>query len=191
VLAPLLLVVLASSAACGRASSTDLPTMRVVDLARTFDGAEHRPPAGFAVVLHEENGIERPSIVAPVPSRASWSLPLPRHGLFHAFLAMDPGGRPGAVVRFRLGISDGRVYEDLTGWTLTDARGWTELRADLSAFAGVKWSLFYRPDWIRWRLVLATDPAGPVPAHAIWGSPEILTDVDASREYLTRRIRVP
>jgi len=176
--------------ACRR-SSDDQQPLRVVDLTRTFAGAEHRPAGGFDLAAYEANGIARPSLVMPVPARATWSLPLPRHGLFRAFVTIDTGGKPGAAVRFRLGISDDRVYEELTGSTLTDGRGWTEFRADLSAFAGIKWSLFYRPDLIRWRLVLATDQAGPVPARAVWGSPEIVTDVASSREYSARRQHFP
>jgi hypothetical protein len=90
-------------------------------------------------------------------------------------------------VRVRLGISDNRVYEGLAEHTLNPGTGWTEFRTDLSAYAGIKASLFYRPDRITWRLVLSTDRVGPAPATAVLGSPEILTDVSSAKEYLTRR----
>ena len=161
-----------------------------MDLTRTLGTAEQRPAGGFELAAHEADGLTRPSIVMPVPARATWSLPMPRHGLFHAFLTVDSAGHPsagaGAVARFRLGISDAHVYEELAS-AIPAGTGWTELRVDLSAYAGRKWSLFYRPDRITWRLVLATDAVGPGPVRAVWGSPEILTDPSSGQEYLIRR----
>src|SRR5689334_2776840 len=104
--------------------SADQPTLPVVDLTRTFAGTDHRPAQGFEVTAYEADGIARPSIVMPVPARAIWMMPLPRHGLFRAFVTTasvtpgDTSGKPGASVRFRLGISDDRVFEDLTECTL-------------------------------------------------------------------------
>jgi hypothetical protein len=190
--------------ACQRAPES--VAFQAVDLTRTLGAAEHRPSAGFDLTAHVADGVARPSIVMPVPARAIWSMPLPRHGLFHAFVAIDTTGAPPApaapakastAVRFRLGISDARVYEELTDRTVTapssstaGAPGWTELRADLSPYAGIKWSLFYRPDRITWRLVLATDAVGGGPVRAVWGSPEILTDMASAQEYEVRRRRV-
>jgi hypothetical protein len=188
ILLPLLLPPLV--AGCG--PRPDAVSFTAVDLTRTLSGAERRPSTGFDVAVHVADGQPRSSIVMPVPARATWSLPLPRHGLFRAFVAVDPAGTPGTAVRFRLGISDNRVYEALADRTVTVERGWTELRADLSAYAGIKWSLFYRPDRIVWRLVLSTDALGPVPTRAMWGSPEILTDPSSAQEYMTRlRVRTP
>lgn len=161
-----------------------------MDLTRAFPGTERRPTAGFDLVIHVADGLARPSIVMPVPARATWSLPLPRRARFLAFVAVDPAGGPATAVRFRLGVSDNRVYEGLAERTLTVERGWTELSADLSAYAGFKWSLFYRPDRIVWRIVLSTNAVGHAPARAIWGSPEILTDVSSAREYNVRRRQV-
>jgi hypothetical protein len=125
--------------------------------------------------------------VAPVPSRFTCALPLPRRGRFHAFLALAaPAGAPEASARFRIGISDGRVYEGLTEKVLTTgADRWIDIETDLSAYAGWKWSLFYRPDRITWRLVLAADALSGAPS-AVWGQPEILSDSPAAREYLVR-----
>ena len=83
------------------------------------------------------------------------------------------------------------IYEPLTQVVLSpDARGWTDLRADLSAYAGRKWSLFYRPDRIVWRLVLAADAIDTAPATVLWGEPQIETDTESAREYAARRQRM-
>jgi hypothetical protein len=186
------IVLLLFAAGCGHPPAA--VAFRAVELTHIYDRAQRRPAAGFDLTVHVADGIARPSIVMPVPARAIWSLPLPRRGVFRAFVAIDPAGAgagtPATAVRFRLGVGDARVYEGLADCTLTGERGWTEFRADLSAFAGIKWSLFYRPDRIAWRIVLATDVVGGGPTRAVWGSPEILTDIPSAREYATRRLRV-
>jgi hypothetical protein len=177
--------------ACACRPSIDEVPFQVVDLIREFERAEKRPVAGFEITSYSADGIIRPSIVMPVPSRVIWSLPLPRHGRFRAFLALSGPGNPAAAIRFRLGISDFRIYEGLAQHTITAERpGWAEFRTDLSAYAGFKWSLFYRPDYVTWRVVLATDVVGDVPATAVWGSPEIVTNVADAKEYVARRHRL-
>jgi hypothetical protein len=161
---------------------------QVVDLADQLDGAERRPPAGFDLTVHVVDGIARPAIVMPVPGRAIWSLRVPRNGVLRTFVALETSDGSGVGVRFRLGISDHRVSEILATRTVTGERGWTELAADLSAFAGFKWSLFYRPDEITWRISLATDDMGSARTRALWGSPEILTDAQSARDYQKQRV---
>jgi hypothetical protein len=95
------------------------------------------------------------------------------------------------AVRLRIGISDHRIYEGLKEVILTPRNGsWLDLRVDLSAYAGWKWSLFYRPEQIIWRVVLAADAMDSVPATVLWGAPEILTDRRSAREYSARRLRM-
>ena len=162
--------------------------VRVVDLLRDLDRAEQRPAGQFTLETRAANEIRRPSIVAPVPSRVTWSAPLPRDGVFRAFVAIDPGSDRASAVRFRLGVSDDRTYEGLAEHIVTaESAGWTTIEANLAAYAGVKWSLFYRPDRITWRIVLAADHVAGSPAHAIWGAPEVLTDNRSAREYYARR----
>jgi hypothetical protein len=178
---------------CGCRYSTPFAPVRVVNLLRELDQADKRPPAGFVVAEHEVGGVVRPAISATVPSRLTIALPLPRRGIFHAFVALaeGPAGAPAAAVRLRIGVSDDRIYEGLTELTLAPGqRTWMDLRADLSAYAGWKWSLFYRPDGITWRVVLAADATDTVPATVLWGSPEIVTDMKSAREYAARRQRL-
>lgn len=174
--------------------STDAVPVRVVDLIEEVDLAEKRPPEGHvAVTTYHAGGETRPAIAVPVPNRITWSFPLPHSGVLRAYAAVDDGdgGTLPPPVRFRIGISDNRLYEGLTEITVTpEQRGWTELRVDLSAYAGWKWSLFYRPDRKIWRLVLAADAIEHRPWRAAWGSPEIVTDTRSAREFVARRHRM-
>lgn len=162
----------------------------MVDLIKEFERAERRPPGGDLVAAHAAAGVNVPAIVMPVPSRITWRLPLPRRAVFRAFVARDDsrlGGAAAPPVRFRLGISDDRIYEGLTSVTLEAGAAGTELRADLSAYAGRKWSLFYRPDAISWHVVLAADAlGGGQQPLAVWGRPEIAAPADSVREYVDR-----
>jgi hypothetical protein len=175
------LCILLLLAAC-RAAPASAP-VRVVDFIKEFDRAEKRPSAGYTLIDYRIEAVNRPSIDAPAPGRIIWELPLPRRGIFRAAVAID-----GAVpVRFRVGVSDNRIYEELATITVAGAGTWTALQADLSAYAGWKWSLFYRPEHRRWRVVLSTDAIAGAPGRAIWGSPSIETDAPAAREYPPRR----
>jgi hypothetical protein len=165
-------------------------SVAAVDLIRTFDRAEKRPSAAFHLSSSDVAGTVRASIAAPVPSRAIWSLSLPRRATFRAFVTSSAAsnGQPAGRVRVRIGISDDRIYEGLTEAVLTTGEPrWTEVRADLSAYAGWQWSLFYHPDRTTWRLVLSSDPLQGPHATVMWGTPNVLTDPDAAREYASRR----
>ena len=159
-------------------------------MVREFDRADKRPADGFAIGQHQIGAVAYPTIAAAVPSRLTLTLPLPRRGVFHARVALaeqQPGVRP-AAVRIRVGVSDHRIYEGLADLKLVpDERTWVDVRADLSAYAGWKWSLFYRPDRVTWRVVLAADATEDVPATVLWASPEIVTDTKSAREYAARR----
>lgn len=162
----------------------------VVDLIDEFERAEKRPPEGVRVPAHTAGGLTLPAIVMPIPSRVTWRLPLPRGGLLRTSVARA-NAVPGTVgvppVRFRIGIADDRIYEGLTEITVApEQHDWIDLRVDLSAYAGWKWSLFYRPDRILWNLVLAADGAGGE-TRVVWGASEIVTDRRAAREYAARR----
>ena len=167
-------------------------SIQAVNLLREFDAAEKRPPAGFQIADREIGGVSRPSLIAPVPSRLTMPLPLPRRGVLRAFAALAPPSpdRAPVSVRLRVGVSDDRIYERLTDVILTPGqRGWVDVRTDLSAYAGWKWSLFYRPERVMWRVVLAADAIDGIPTTAVWGSPEIVTDRDGAKEYSERRMR--
>jgi len=59
--------------------------------------------------------------------------------------------------------------------------------ADLSPFAGRKLSIFYRPDRIRWQVIIGTHILSGSPGIVYLGEPVIDTDRDGVREYMKRR----
>lgn len=169
------------AAACG-ASPPD--PISVVDFIREVDVADRRPPS-YAAASAGAAGTVLPAVVGPAPGRLTWTLPMPRGARFRArAIALD------APVRVRIGISDNRVYEALGEATLTPSAPWTPIDVDLSAYAGWKVSLFYRPDRTSWRFILNADAVAGVPARVAWGRPEIVASPADAREYQDRRARI-
>jgi hypothetical protein len=164
-----------------------------VDLLARFDAAEARPRgAVFELASPSLGGEPRPGIVAPPSSRITWTFePLPRRAVLRAGLGVPAEAGAGRVT-FRVGISDGRIYETLTEQTLGTAEasaGWRLLEVDLSKYAGPQWSLFYRPDTRRWEVILASTVLEGAPAAVYWASPGIDTDRAAARLYHETRRR--
>lgn len=86
-----------------------------------------------------------------------------------------------------MGVSDDRIYERIAQETTTpERRGWVSVLADLSLYAGWKWSLFYRPDSHPWRLVLSVDTNGAA-TRALWATPGIDADRAAAHDFAQRR----
>jgi hypothetical protein len=176
-------------------SSTDRSPVRIVDLVRLLPDAEARPSrAAFEVADVAMSGQSEPAIRTLAPSRLIYVLPVPRRSSFVARVALDGGvdGQPPQPLRFRVGVSDDRVYEPLAEVLLTPGvqTGWTALRASLSAYAGWQWSLFYRPEQRRWRLVLSTDATSGVRGRGVWAAPGIDGDRAAAREHVERAARL-
>jgi len=169
-------------ASCASPAAPEL--VPVVDFIKEFDHADQRPPDAYAVASHLSAGSSLPAIVGPAPGRLAWELPLPRDGVFRARVAVA-----GARVRIRIGVSDARIYEQLAEQTVAPEGGWALLTASLSAYAGRKISLFYRPDGVRWRVNLSADAIEGASTVA-WGRPEILTSSRNVAEYLKRRARM-
>jgi hypothetical protein len=151
--------------------------MREIDRAQQY-------PAAYSVAMSDAGGSALPAIVGPVPGRLTWSLPMPKHATFQARVAAAA-----APVRVRIGVSDSRVYEPLVQATILPGAAWTSIGADLSAYAGWKFSLFYRPDTRQWRVNLSADAAEGIPGRIAWASPEIVASPANAREYAARRVR--
>jgi hypothetical protein len=129
-------------------------------------------------------GVWLPAISGPAPGRLTWTLPMPRGGLFRARVAAV-----GAPVHVRIGVSDDRIYERLAEAAVQPGGAWMPVIADLSAYAGWKFSLFYRPEGREWRLVLSADALAGA-AGVAWGTPEIVTSKRNALEYAARRARL-
>ena len=137
---------------------------------------------------HTLGGTPRATLVVPSDSRITWTVFVPHRAHLQAYVAF-PAGASGAVA-VRIGVSDNRIYNTLTETTVTtaDAGGteWIPIAADLSLYAGRKWSLFYRPDETKWRIIVGTHLlAGAVPSVYL-GSLAVVTDTEGAREYLRR-----
>jgi hypothetical protein len=183
--------VLALVAACG--GTHDQPPIRVVDLVGQLPQAVTRPADGVftTVPLDTEAGV-LPAIVVPPASRMTWSPEvLPRRGVLSATAGVTTADGP-ARVSFRVGISDGRVYETLAEQVVAttgaeDVRA--PVRVDLGRYGGPQWRIFYRPDNRRWSLILATALLDGTPRRVYWVAPGIDTDRDGARRYHARTAR--
>jgi hypothetical protein len=177
---------LAALAAC--AGARDTPSLRVVDLVEQLPHAVTQPrDTRFSPTLVEADGALQPAIAVPASSRMTWTFDrLPRRGILSA-TAVAAGSTP-ATVAFRVGISDGRIYETLLDQAVTTAPGAPRtLRVDLGGYAGPQWSLFYRPDGRRWAIILATTVVEGMPEGVYWVAPGLETDRDAARRYHAER----
>jgi hypothetical protein len=164
-----------------------------VDLTRKLEDAERRPAtAPFELGEFTFAGQTHATIVVPAESRLTWRMPLPHRGTLQFFAAV-PSAHGYASVAFRIGISDNRRYDTLVEPTITTAdtseRGWLPVSADLSPFAGRKWSVFYRPDEIRWSVVIGTHVIAGSPGVVYLGKPSITTDLPGAREYAARVVQ--
>ena len=160
--------------------------MPVVDFIREFARAEQRPPVAFALADYQAAGTRRPAILAPAPGRLTWTLPIPRRGVFRTQIA--PAASVGA--RVRVGVSDARIYEGLAAVDVRPDSGWVPVTVDLSAYAGWKVSLFYRPERQAWHVNVSVDAIGGAPSRVALGAPEIVTDRPGAAEYAKRRARL-
>ena len=163
--------------------------MQVIDLIKELTHAERRPdPAAFDVVTRTIGGVTRPAVAIPVPSRIVWTLRFPERATFRALVAVeDAASLPHDPIAFRAGVSDERRYDPLAHVEVASVPSeWIPLTADLSLYAGRKWSLFYRPDAHPWRLILSIDGAGDR-LRALCADPGVYSDRDAARKYVRAR----
>lgn len=124
--------------------------------------------------------------MVPVPSRIIWISALPRRARV-SLAAGIPESGGGSAVNVRIGISDDRIYEALSERIITgrDAleRGWTPLGADLSRYAGPKFSLFYHPDGRRWHIIVSVDAVAGDVTTAYLGEPAIEAGAAAAKRF--------
>ena len=162
-----------------------------MDLIFHFKDAHRRPQsASFEVREHTFGGRSRASLVVPAASRVTWPLFVPHRARLRVLAGVPAANGPGAVA-VRMGISDERRYETLHEQIVTSAEcaaGWVPVEADLSAYAGRQFSLFFRPDERKWNIVIATHPTQGSPPFVALGEPGIDADLESAREYRERLI---
>lgn len=142
---------------------------------------------------HTFAGVPRATLVVPGDSRINWRAYVPHRGRLQVYVAFPPDASGSVAVR--VGITDGRIYNTVTETTIATAdahaKGWIPFDADLSLYAGRKWSLFYRPDGTRWGIILGTHVVTGSVANVYLGAPVVVTDVDGAREYVRRQVERP
>jgi len=151
----------------------------LVDLVDQFPQAEHRSNAtpkesAFEVGTTTIDGQQKRSILAKPFARITYSVVVPPDAWLEVNFAMRPDSwdQPGDGAQFRVGISEGKTYEELLRQYVNPKRGdrrWFTARLDLSAYEGRQVNLIFN-----------TDP-GPPGAHdstndlAVWGEPRVFS----------------
>lgn len=192
IFAGVLVLLLSPSIACRRERRAHAAPVRAVDLLFYFKDAERRPERGqFEIREHTLGGVSRGSLIVPSASRTTWKLFVPHRARLVVDAAVPATAGPAAAV-VRLGISDGRRYETLREQVVTteaSASSWVPVSADLSFYAGRKFSLFYRPDTIQWHIVIGTHVTSGSPPYVVLGAPAMETDTVSARLYRERLIK--
>lgn len=148
-----------------------------IDLVEQFPQADHRSnsqPAesAFEVGSVTIDGQTKRTILAKPYARIIYSIDVPPDAWLELSFAMRPDSwtLPGDGAQFRVGISDGRSYEEILRQYVNPKRGdrrWISARLDLSAYEGR-----------HVKLIFNTDPGAVAGASsendlAVWGDPHI------------------
>ncbi len=147
-----------------------------VDLLDQLDAAEKRTNVETGPQFVTESvtidNVAKRAVIARTHSRIIYSVTVPRDAWFEVAFAMKPESwdQPGDGAQFRVGVSDGRVYEELLRQYINPKRGdrrWFSARLDLSAYEGRQV-----------KLILNTDPGPPKGFDrendlAVWAEPRI------------------
>ena len=128
----------------------------------------------FVVETVTIDGETKRTVLARTTSRLILPLTITRDAWFDVSFAMKPEtwDQPGDGAQFRVGVSDGRVYEELLKQYVNPKRGdrrWFSARLDLSAYEGRQV-----------KLILNTDPGLPGSVDtandlAVWAEPRVYT----------------
>ena len=128
--------------------------------------------AQFVVESVTIDGVTKQAILARPHSRLIYSITVPQDAWFEVSFAMKPEAwdLPGDGAQFRVGVSDGRMYEELLRQYVNPKGGdrrWFSARLDLSAYEGRQI-----------KVILNTDPGPPEGNDtandlAVWADPRI------------------
>ena len=146
----------------------------LVDLVDQFPNAEQRSntAGAFEVSTTTIDGQQKRSILARPFARIIYKVVIPPDAWLEVNFGLRPDSweMPGDGAQFRVGISEGKTYEELLKQYVNPKRGdrrWFTARLDLSAYEGRQVNLIFN-----------TDP-GPNGAHdstndlAVWGEPRL------------------
>lgn len=153
-----------------------------VDLIEQFPAAEKRGVSGSAVELAEIDlsGEAKRAISVPPgagnSSRIIWKVRVPDDAWLRVALGMKPEAwdKEGDGVLFRVGVSDGRTYDELftqhvNAFAREADRRWIPVMVDLSTYAGEEVELIFNTN-------SSPKDQGDDPRndHALWGAPELV-----------------
>jgi hypothetical protein len=149
----------------------------VIDLVAKFAEAEKRTTvptmdAAFSLQDVTIDGQTKKSIFAHPHSRIIYTVTVPPNAWLETSFALRPDSwdRPGDGAQFRVGVSEGRTYDELLRQYVNPKRGdrrWFSARLDLSAYEGRQV-----------KVIMNTDPGPPGDGNsendwAVWGAPQI------------------
>ena len=137
-----------------------------------------KKPAGgqFQVIDIELNGEKKRAIFTTPPTRMIWKVKIPDDGWIKTSLGMKPESweQEGDGVFFRIGISDGRAFEDLLTLHVDPFhnkadRHWIPVAVDVSAYAGEEVEVIFNAE-----MSMPNKPADNRNDTALFGTPEIV-----------------
>ncbi len=131
------------------------------------------PEEAFSVYDATLLGETRRVVYARPPGRITWKVTPPRGAQLTAWLALreEAWSRAGDGVIFRIGVSDGRQYDELLNrrvdpYRVQEDRRWVPVTIDLSAYELKTVDIIFNTD-----PNLATEPANGSGDLALWGEP--------------------
>ncbi len=150
-----------------------------IDLVAQFESAKKQPDAGIFTVEDVELKGEKKRAIAVAPTsgtRLTWNVTVPDDGWLWVSMGLKPEAweKPGDGVKFHVGVSDGRAYEQLftqhvDPYGTPSDRRWIPVKIDLSAYAGESVALIFNTN--------SSEPGkGDNQDNdlAVWGAPEIV-----------------
>jgi hypothetical protein len=153
-----------------------------VDLIERFAEAQKRPnPEVFSIADTTLAGVTKKAIaITPsVGTRLTWKVRVPDDGWLWVSVGLKPEAwdKEGDGIKFMVGVSDGRAFEQLfeqhvNPFANQGERKWIDVRVDLSTYAGEEVDLVFN--------TFASAPGQGGPGGdlrndlGLWGSPEIV-----------------
>ncbi|MBE3071538.1 MAG: hypothetical protein IMZ67_01060 [Acidobacteria bacterium] len=151
-----------------------------IDLIQRFDTAEKRPadppPAAWCVLTEASlNGVTRRAIKVLPESRLIFKVTVPQDASLRVWIGLEPDvwDKEGDGVLFRIGVSDGRTYEELLNqhvnpFVVRGDRQWVPVSIDLSAYGGRQVDVILNTN-----SSLPNRPADARNDKPLWGEPAI------------------